>query len=157
MATGSIDAPRVNGNQLSWGSMFIRVQGLDLYGSTEISYGVKRERTKAYGRGPRPRGRTRGKVTFENPKLKIARDSWRKLQAILASQSADGTSYGNTEFGLFVEGAEKDELFYASLQRCVVVGVSESDSEGADPSVTELELDTMEIKENGKVIYSDGE
>jgi hypothetical protein len=157
MASGSLDAPRVNGNQLSWGSIFIRVDGLDVYGSTEISYGIKRERTKGYGRGPRPRGRTTGKVTYENPKIKMARQTWANLQAYLAAQSADGTSYGNTEFGVFVEGAEETEVFYASLQRCVVVGVSSSDAEGADPSVTEIEVDTMQIKENGLVIYSDGE
>ena len=54
------DVIRVNGNQVSWGSIVLKFNGQRFYGFTSISFSDKRERVHAYGMGRHhaPRGRS---------------------------------------------------------------------------------------------------
>jgi hypothetical protein len=129
------DSIRVNGNQVSYGSIICKVNGDRFYGFTAISYGDKRERTKAYGMGRHhaPRGRSAGKYSTD---------------------PRDGKSYGNVEFTIEVQFIEPGEdPMSVTLERCVIVSDSASHEESADPLKEELEIDCMLIRRNGKTLF----
>lgn len=150
------DAIRVNGNQYSWGSIRVKVAAEPYTGFTAISYGDKRERVKAYGMGRHhaPRGRSRGKYSTDPVKITAWKGSAQALRAALAAQAADGKSYGDVEFDIAVQYIESDETpMIVSIERCVLVGNSASNEEGADPLKEELEIDCFLIRRNGLVLF----
>jgi hypothetical protein len=150
------DVIRVNGNEMSWGSIKVKI-GNELYtGFTEITFGDKRERVKGYGMGRHhaPRSRTRGKYVVDPVKLKGYKPSVQALRDALAAQSADGTSYGNTEAQIIVQAIEPDETpLHIEINRCVVVSDSSSHTESSDPLMDDLEMDAMSIRRNGKSLF----
>jgi len=62
------DEIRVNGNQHSWGSIFLKFDGDRYFGFTAINFSDSRERVKAHGMGRHQgaRGRSRGKYDTEH-------------------------------------------------------------------------------------------
>ena len=102
------DQIRVNGNQLSWGSIILKLDQDVFTGFTSISFADKRERVKAYGQGRHhaPRGRSRGKYTIEPVKLTGWKDSVQIFRTQLAARSPDGKSYGDVEFQIIVQYVE---------------------------------------------------
>jgi len=154
------DGIRVNGNQLSWGSIVLKLRGEDYYGFTAISYADKVERVKAYGMGRHhaPRGRSRGKYTLENVKLTGWKSSAQIFREALAQASNSGTSYGNVEFLISVLYSEPDEPNVAvEIGGCVYVATTSSEEESADPLKEEIEIDPMYIRRNGLVLFEDAE
>lgn len=154
------DPIRVNGNMHSWGSIVVKFDGDSYTGFTSISYADKRERVKGYGMGRHhaPRGRSSGKYTVENPKLGGPTASCQALRAALAAKSADGVSYGNSEFLVVVQYVEYDEApMHVEIDRCVLVGNSASHDESPDPLKEELELDAMAIRRNGLTLFDSTE
>jgi hypothetical protein len=157
------DQVRVNGNQYSWGSIILKLDGDRYTGFTGISFGDKRERVKAYGMGihQAPRGRSRGKYSTDPVKLTGWTDSIQRLRAALAAKAADQASYGNIEFEIqvqYVETVGSTELpINVSLERCVIVGQSTSNEESADPLKEELEIDTMLIRRNDLTLFDSTE
>lgn len=150
------DEIRVNGNQYSWGSIIIKLDGGRYYGFTGISYADKRERVKAYGLGRHqaPRGRSRGKYTVDPIKLTGWKGSVQELREALAVFATDGVSYGDVEFEVVVQYVETGEKpMIVVCERCVITGNSTSDEEGSDPLKEELELDCMLIRRNGLVLF----
>jgi hypothetical protein len=151
------DTIRVNGNQLSWGSIIVKIDGERIYGFTSISYADKRERVKAYGMGRHhaPRGRSRGKYTVEPVKLGGWKGSVQALRQALADRATDQTSYGDVEFEIVVQYVEPGDEFpiQADIERCVWVGNSSSEEEGADPLKEEIEIDAMLIRRNGLTLF----
>lgn len=150
------DAIRVNGNQLSWGSIRLKVGG-DVYtGFTAISYADKRERVTAYGMGRHhaPRGRSRGKYSTEPVKLTGWKSSVQAIRAALAAQASDGKSYGDVEFTIAVQYIEADETpMNVSIERCVFTGNSSSDEENPDPLKEEIEISCLYIRRNELVLF----
>lgn len=150
------DQIRVNGNQLSWGSIVLKLDQDVFTGFTSISFADKRERVKAYGQGRHhaPRGRSRGKYTIEPVKLTGWKGSVQIFRKQLAARSADGKSYGDVEFQVIVQYVEADETpLTVAIERCVWAGNSSSDEESADPLKEEIEIDAMLIRRNGLVLF----
>lgn len=150
------DVIRVNGNEMSWGSIKVKVGNELITGFTEISYGDKRERVKGYGMGRHhaPRSRTSGKYTVDPVKLKGYKASVQALRAALAAQAADGKSYGNVEAQIIVQAIETDETpLNVEINRCVVASDASSHTESADPLMDDLELDAMSIRRNGLSLF----
>lgn len=150
------DQIEVNGNQLSWGSITVKLDGEVFTGFTKIAYGDSRERVKAYGMGRHhaPRGRSRGKYSTDPVQITGWKGSVQTLRDALAAKSSDGASYGDVEFEVVVQFVEADETpMTVELNRCVVTKDASSHEEGADPLQEELELDTMRILRNGKTLF----
>lgn len=153
------DQIRVNGNQLDWGSIVIKVQGEEFYGFTAVSHSQKRERTKAYGTGKHraPRGRTRGKYSAEG-KITGWKGSVEALREYLASLSADGQSYGDVEFQVVIQYIEADEKpITEELVDCVIASEDASHEENTDPLKEEIGLDVMYIKKNGRTLFDNSD
>jgi hypothetical protein len=150
------DQIRVNGNQLSWGSIILKLDQDVFTGFTSISFADKRERVKAYGQGRHhaPRGRSRGKYTIEPVKLTGWKDSVQIFRTQLAARSPDGKSYGDVEFQIIVQYVEIGEIpLTVAIERCVWTGNSSSDEESPDPLKEEIEIDAMLIRRNGLVLF----
>jgi hypothetical protein len=150
------DQIRVNGNQLSWGSIVLKLDQDVFTGFTGISFADKRERVKAYGQGRHhaPRGRSRGKYTIEPVKLTGWKTSVQIFRTQLAARSPDGKSYGDVEFQIIVQYVETGEIpLTVAIERCVWVGSSSSDEESPDPLKEEIEIDAMLIRRNGLVLF----
>jgi hypothetical protein len=150
------DAIRINGNQFSWASVRLKIAGEPFHGFTSINYADKRERVKAYGMGRHhaPRGRSHGKYTTEPVKLVGWKSSVQELRALLASQAADGKSYGDVEFPISLQYIEADETpMIISIERCVWTGNSTADEENPDPLKEEIEIDCMYIRRNELVLF----
>ena len=159
------DLIRVNNNQLSWGSIVLKLDGERYYGFTSISFADKRERVKAYGMGRHqaPRGRSRGKYTTEPVKIAGWKASVQIFRQALANKSAGQKSYGDVEFQTLVQYIESDNTDGTSdlplnvvIDRCVWTGNSASDEESADPLKEEIEVDCMYIRRNGLVLFDGG-
>lgn len=154
------DEIRVNGNQLSWGSIKVKLDGVLYYGFKSLAYGDKLERVKAYGMGKHqaPRGRSRGKYTIDPVKLGGPKASIQALREALAAKSTDGVSYGGVEFEVIAQYFEAQELgITVQCERCVFAANSSSEEEGADPLNEEIELDCMKIRRNGLVLFDESE
>jgi len=151
------DPIRVNGNEFSWGSIIVKVDGEVYSGFTEISFGHKRTRSKTYGMGRHhsPRGRTRGKYETDNTKLKGPLDTWSLIRETLASMSESGSSYGDVPFQIVVQYVEGDREITYELEDNVIVGETNSHSEGTDAQYEEVELDTMRIRKNGLTLWDE--
>lgn len=146
----------INGNQLSWGSIVLKVDGDRYYGFNSLSYGDKRERVKAYGMGPahKARGRTRGKYTTDPVKLGGAKSSFQLLRAGLAAKSANGKSYGDVEFEIVAQYVETDETpITVEINGCLWTANVTSEEESPDPLKEEIEIDCMTILRNGLTLF----
>lgn len=153
------DEIRVNGNQHSWGSITVKVDGDRFFGFTAISYADSRERVKAYGMGraQAPRGRSRGKYATEPVGLTGWKGSVQQLRQALAD-AGDGESYGDTIFQVVVQYVEDDDTpITVELEDCVFTKNTTSDEEGPDPLKEEIEIDCMRIRRNGLVLFDNSE
>lgn len=150
------DAIRVNGNLYSFGSISAKVDGEPFTGFTAIDYGDKVVTSKGYGLGVAqgPRGRTRGRYETDEVKLTGYRDSAQALINSLSLRSLNALSYGTVQFQLVVQYIELANLpITAVLDRCRIVGVTESNAEGPDALMTDLTIDCMAIFRNGKTLF----
>ena len=154
------DPIRVNGNQLSWGSIRCIIDGDSFTGFTAISYSDKRERVKAYGMGRHhaPRGRSAGKYSTEAVKLTGWKGSVAALRQQLALRAADQTSYGNVEFTISVIYSEPTEPNVDVLiTGCVISTEASSEEESADPLKEDIEIDCLAIRRNGLTLFDSTE
>lgn len=152
------DQIRVNGNQLSWGSITLFVRGEIFTGFTGITYADKRERVKAYGMGRHhaPRGRSRGKYSTDPVKLTGWKSSVSALRTGLAVGSPNGTSYGDTEFDIQVLYSEVFEPnISVFISGCVWTANTSTEEENPDPLKEEIEIDPMVIRRNGLVLFDE--
>lgn len=153
------DEIRVNGNQHSWGSITVKVDGDRFFGFTSIGYADSRERVKAYGMGraQAPRGRSRGKYATEPVTLAGWKGSVQQLRKALAD-AGDGESYGDTVFQIVVQYVESDDTpITVELEDCVWTKNTTSEEEGPDPLKEEIEIDCMRIRRNGLVLFDNSE
>lgn len=146
------DQVRINGNIYSWSSAEIHINGSIFRGITAINYSQTRERTKGFGSGNHrgARGRTKGKYECEAD-FTMQLDSFESMTDQLASMSPDGLSYGDVPFQVVVQYVEIGlRPVTIEIEDCVITGDSSGETEGTDPSVVEVTLDTMKIRRNGK-------
>lgn len=154
------DIREVNGNEVSWGSFYCKIDGERYYGINSVSYGHGRERAKGYGmdRSQAPSRRSRGKYTTEPLKVRFYKRTADELRRALAAKSPSGTSYGDVEFEAvlqYVEGEGPEAVSgHIEFLRCVYSKVTATIEEGPDLVVEEIEFDVMAIRENGLTLHS---
>lgn len=156
----AIDDFRVNGNQMSWGSLIFKVANQRFYGFTALSYDEKLTRTLAYGsaRHHAPRGRSAGK--YEPGVIKVTgwKASVQALRAFLATQSPTGTNYGNVVFYGLAQYVEASEIpLSVEFDRCVWASNTSSDEENPDPLKEDFEIQPMLIRRNGLELFDSSE
>lgn len=146
---------RINGNTLSWGSTICRINGISQNWLTSISYSDKRERAVVYGMGRHhaPRGRTLGKYSVENGKLKGPKGDVQGFLDYLATLSPNGQSFGDSRFDVVLQFIEAEQAVTVELEDCRVVGVSASDEESAEALQDEVEISIMRVRRNGKTLF----
>lgn len=155
------DQIRVNGNQLSYGSITCRVGNESFSGFTAIAFSDKRERVLAYGMGLHhaPRGRSRGKYTPDPVKLTGWRASVAALRRQLAVLSDGGKNYGDVEFDVVTQYFEFEdgEPLIVVAEACVWTSNNATDEENPDPLKEEIECLPMLIRRNGFTLYDSTE
>lgn len=150
------DEIRINGAQVSWGSIKVKVAGETFSGFTSLAYGDKLEVVVAYGMGKAqaPRGRSRGKYIVDPTKLGGPPSTMHALRVKLASLSTDGESYGLVEFLIVAQYLEAGEPpMTAELEGCRYVANVENREEGSEVLKDEVEISTMSIRRNGLTLY----
>lgn len=152
------DPVRINGNEYSWASIEVKIDGEVYSGWTEIGFGHTRTRSKTYGMGRAhaPRGRTSGKYEVDETKLVGPLDTVKMLKEKLASMSESGKSYGDVPFQIvvqYLEPAEDDRQITVELIDNMITGETYSHSEGPDALSCELTLDTMDIVIDGLTLH----
>lgn len=145
---------RINGNVLSWGSTIFRVNGITQHWITSVSYSDKRERAVVYGQGRHhaPRGRTLGKYSVENPKIKGPKGDVQGFLDYLAGLG-DGVGYGDVGFNIVLQYIEAEQSVTVEIEDCRVVGVTASDEESAEALQDEIEISAMRLRRNGKTLF----
>lgn len=154
------DEIRVNGSQVSWGSIKCKIAGELFTGFNLIAYSDKLEVVHAYGMGKHqaPRGRSRGKYVVDPTKLGGPPASMEALRTKLASLASDGSSYGQVEFLVTVQYTESGEPpMTVELERNRYVATVESREEGSEVLKDEVELNTMKIRRNGRTLFDESE
>lgn len=154
------DAIRVNGNQVSWGSIILKVGSERFHGFTSVDFGDKLEVILAWGMGKHqaPRGRSRGKYIPDPVKLKGPKTTVQELRQQLADLSSDGVSYGTVEFQITVQFSEDDEPpITVEIERCRFVANHAAHEESAEVLQDEIEISCMKIRTNGLVLFDESE
>lgn len=162
MATQGV---RVNGNAYSWGSIALTIDDLRYFQFSEVSFADKRERSKFFGmsKSQGATARSRGKYTTEPVKLKGLKEECDSLRSALSAANPNGTaSYGDTEFNIYVEYSETlpdgtVKVTDVEIMSCYYVGTTNSETEGPDVLVEEIEIDCMRIMRNGLPLYDDSD
>jgi hypothetical protein len=150
------DQIEVNKNQMSWGSIILKIGDDRYYGFNAVSYSDKRTRTKGYGMGKSqaPRSRSRGKYEVDNVKIKGPIASVAAVRQALAGQSDNGKSYGDVECDVIVQFVDTgEEAHTVEIERCVWASNSANFTEGNEGLEEEFELDTMRIIRDGLTLF----
>ncbi len=150
------DNARVNGNQFSWASVILKINGERFYGFTSVAWDEKRERILAYGMGRHhaPRGKSAGKYTPGPLKLTGWKGSMQAAKDALAARASDGISYGNVEFEVVVQIVEPGETpITVQARRCTWAANTSSHEENPDPLKDDAEIQPMFYRVNGKTLY----
>jgi hypothetical protein len=155
---GQIDKVNINGNLFDFGSQELTFDNNIITGYTSITYGgEKRARTKGYGAGRarKPRGRTSGKYTPPDIKIKFYLDSWAKVMAWAAARSPDGKSYGDAEFPAMLQYVEPGlDTHVVKFERMAIVEVGGDGEDADDPNMIEIGLDVMSCERDGLTLYN---
>lgn len=146
------DNVRINGNQYDQGSTELKIRNNPIYGYSAISWSQKRERAKSIstGKDRKPKGRTRGKITYENLKLTVRRDTASAIKLMLAEVAADGQAYGEVDdtpiILQYIETGSNQKPVTVEFSECALVSESgSSEEDGAD--MVDLEFDYMSLDE----------
>lgn len=148
----------INGIVYGWGSLRI-IHGNRVFPTVqEISYDELQDSKWVYGQGEHmaPIARTAGKYSASPSKFKMLVSDADELREYLASFSDSGTSYGETQFNISVQGRQKglpernDVLANCSYRS--TNGQFKNDNEEL---VEEILVNTQWIERNGLVIFPD--
>jgi hypothetical protein len=154
------DEIRINGAQVSWGSIKVKIAGETFTGFTSLSYGDKLEVVTAYGMGKHqaPRGRSRGKYIVDPVKLGGPPSTMNAVRVKLASLSPDGSNYGQVEFLITAQYTETGEPpMTAEIEQCRYIANVENREEGAEVLKDEVEISAMKIRRNGLTLFDESE
>jgi len=152
MATESI---LVNGKAYDHSGTKLDVFGKKYVAFTSIDYGDKLERGEARGASQVALGVTRGKYVTDPCKLTVHKSTAQEIRDDIASQSADGVSFGNVKGTIIVQyvddeiGVQTHELVDCRLN----TGGTGGSKEGSDPNTEDLEFYVRLIRRNGKTLF----
>lgn len=132
------------GYEHSWAGLRIKNGANELLGLRSASWKVTRSRVKVIGSGILPRGKTRGSVEYELSITMLLPD-WQKYKKSL------GDGYMDVFHDLVIlrEELGNDEIFKVEFFGCTINSHGGDDSQGEDASEVEIEIDVLEIKDDG--------
>ncbi len=156
MAEATVDTPRVNGNVVSWGSCYFKLDSQRFYGIVECSYGESRERVQVAGaeRSQAPGFESAGEYKCKPQKIKMLKHTAAAFRAALAARATDGVSYGNVRFeGVyqFIEPGLDPQTVESRL--CTYKELDASAATGPDPLYDEINLQPRYLVINGKTLF----
>lgn len=138
-----------NGNEYSWTSYKLRIDGTEITDIKGIGYAHEIEgRDPVYGASPVPRGRTAGRYKPGDAKITFYRSGW---AAFLASA---GTNYGKRRFTVVHQWIEDGDVHTAKLEDACIMGEDHSAEEGTDPSEVEVKIGFLRCFQDGKELVA---
>jgi hypothetical protein len=149
------DTVRVNGVQISWSSVKLKIGGTPYTGITAVEYADGVEKSYAYGMGRHhaPRGITRGKYTPE-PFVLTAWASTAKAIREDLNAKASGRGISNVPVAIVLQYVEKDDAVITIEALDARLTKNEaSNEEGPDALSEKLTFMPMRIKRNGVALY----
>jgi hypothetical protein len=153
--TIAIDTFRVNGLVPSWESLEFELEGVPYEGITGITFGQKRERPLVYGmrKSGTPIGKTAGKYTPGEVKLKFFPDTWAKIRLILSALGLG--SYGDADFAFTLSAFELGgtPVVFAAAS-CSVVDEEDGYDEGVEALITEVTIQPLIVSKDSMLLWS---
>jgi len=147
------DIKTVNGIDVSWGSMKLKIGGEIFYGHTSVNWGHKLTESVGYSskRSQAPDRRSRGKYETDPLKVKMYFSMAQALRAKLKAMSTDGTNYGEPEFAGVLQYIEEtsNQSHMVEFFRLRYVTETSANEEGPDLAMVEVELKPLLIKVDG--------
>jgi len=141
------------GRSTSWHNIVAKIDGVPFSGFTEITFGDTLEESLGWGMGlsGKPARRSHGKYTPDEATVKGFRPDLITFLQQLSAKSGPSNSYSATEFVFIVSFAftEAEPVSTTVLDRCRVLGVTESHSESADLSMLEIKFRPMTVERDG--------
>jgi len=150
------DTVRINGTQIGWPSISLKINGQAYTGISAIEFGDKRERGFAWGMGRHggPRGRPPGKYTPDPFVITAWTSTASAIRKDIAARATDGVSYGNVTVQIIVQYVEKDDgTVTIEAQDAVLAEISASNEEGPDATNEKLTFQPMRLIRNGLSLY----
>lgn len=150
------DTVRVNGVQIGWPSISLKINGQAYTGLSAIEFGDKRERGFAWGMGRHggPRGRPPGKYTPDPFVLTAWTSTAAAIRKDIAARATDGVSYGNVVCQIVLQYVEQtDGVVTVEAQDAVLAEVSASNEEGPDATSEKLTFQPMRVIRNGLTLF----
>lgn len=150
------DTVRVNGVQIGWPSISLKINGQAYTGLSAIEFGDKRERGFAYGMGRHggPRGRPPGKYTPDPFSITAWTSTAAAIRKDIAARASDGVSYGNVVCQIILQYVEQtDGTVTVEAQDCTLGEISASNEEGPDATNEKLVFQPMRIIRNGLTLF----
>jgi len=147
----------INGNQMSWASLKVKIAGQLIIGYTGLTYGDKRDQALLYGAGraQTPRGKTSGVYTPDTCKITGYVSTIAEMRRMLAEQSDSGTSYGGVPFQVvaqFIENGSEDPQTI-EINGCTWTSSSASFTQGTEGLQEDVEFLPMQIIRNGLALF----
>lgn len=142
----------VHGRSTSWQSIEIRLDGTVLSGYVSVDFGEdKLTEELGYGNSGTPQRRSQGRYEPSMIKLSSFASDAQELLAVLAAASSNGRNYTQKEFTLTVAYARSDfdPVQIDVAERCRVLSVSKSYTEGPELLLTDLSIQPMNVIWNG--------
>lgn len=137
----------VNDVEYSWGSITLKINGVELIGYKAISYADGIEREAVYGARRHKIGMTKGKVTTEQGSVTMYLKQHRALLDTL------GDGWGDVRFDAEVRYAEPGMPTRVDIvEGCKFAGNPEGGEEGASALEREVKFDFMRISRDGKYL-----
>lgn len=137
----------VNDVEYSWGSITLKINGVELIGYKAISYADGIEREAVYGARRHKIGMTRGKITTEQGSVTMYLKQHRELLDTL------GDGWGDVRFDAEVRYAEPGMPTRVDIvEGCKFAGNPEGGEEGASALEREVKFDFMRISRDGKYL-----
>lgn len=137
----------VNDVEYSWGSITLKILGVELIGYKAISYSDAIEREAVFGARRHKIGMTKGKVTTEQGSVTMYLKQHRELLDTL------GDGWGDVRFDCEVRYAEPGMPTRVDIvEGCKFAGNPEGGEEGASALEREVKFDFMRISRDGKYL-----
>lgn len=156
------DVVRVNHTVYAWTSCRFLIDAQPWEGLVAVDYEEKRERKIVYAarQSGTPLGWTSGKYSVPAFTMKFLRDSWDALSTYLTLGGLLNPglgSYGDAEWSFVLQTVEP-VIGSLPITRvgapCTVIGVKEGHEEGIDELVTEVDVACLQMRVNGKQLWS---
>lgn len=140
----------VNDIEYSWGSITLKIRGVEITGFKAVSYSDAVEREAVYGAGRHKLGMTRGKYTTEQGSL----TAFLKQERAIIEEFGDGWADGDP-FEVEVRYAEPGEDTHIDIvEGCRWAGTGGGGEEGSAPLEREMKFDYMRVKRDGKYLVA---